>query len=62
MRVVNWNLMRHPMNWVTIWLMLFIAGIALHLILQGLGIRPQAAQPAGYGTTPPNSSATGATG
>jgi hypothetical protein len=51
MKIVNWNVMRHPLNWVTIWLMLFIAGIALHFIMVWLG-KGQPPKPAGYGSTP----------
>lgn len=37
MTLINWPLMRHPLNWLTIWLMLFIAGIALHFVMVGMG-------------------------
>lgn len=33
MEIVNFDLLKHPMNWVTVVLMVLIAGIALHLIL-----------------------------
>lgn len=36
MEVVNWKLVSHPMNWVILFLMVFIAGIALHFILGAL--------------------------
>lgn len=39
--------MRHPFNWLTVWLMLFIAGIALHLILQAFGVHAPAVAPSG---------------
>jgi hypothetical protein len=32
--VVNFGLLKHPMNWVTVVLMLLIAGIAVHLVLR----------------------------
>jgi hypothetical protein len=34
MDVVNFGLLKHPMNWVTVVLMLLIAGIAVHLVLR----------------------------
>lgn len=34
MDIVNWDLVKHPINWIIVLLMVFIAGIALHLILQ----------------------------
>ena len=33
MNVLNWGVIRQPMNWVTVLLMLIIAGTAVHLIL-----------------------------
>lgn len=33
MELINWDLAGHPMNWVHIFLMVLIAGIAIHLIL-----------------------------
>lgn len=41
--MLNWQLMKHPMNWVTILLMLVLAGIAGHLALTYFGFAP--AQP-----------------
>jgi hypothetical protein len=29
----NWKILSHPMNWLTIWLMVLIAGIFGHLLL-----------------------------
>ncbi len=34
MEVVNWNLLKHPMNWIIVILMVIIASIALNLILK----------------------------
>jgi len=31
--IINWNLMKHPINWVTVTLMVLIFGIAIHLVL-----------------------------
>ena len=36
--IINWQLAKHPMNWVTILLMLVIAGIAGHLALSYFGV------------------------
>ena len=53
MQIVNWPLAKHPMNWITIWLMLFLAGFALHLVLKGMGINPKSSKyPAGYAAAP----------
>lgn len=32
--LINWDLMKHPMNWIIVILMVLIGGIALHFILQ----------------------------
>lgn len=34
MEVVNWGLIKHPINWITLMLMVFIAMIAVHLGLR----------------------------
>jgi hypothetical protein len=34
MGIINFNLLKHPMNWVIVTLMVLIAGIAAHFILQ----------------------------
>lgn len=31
--MLNWKILSHPINWVTVFLMVFIAGIGIHLIL-----------------------------
>ena len=33
MKLINFGLMKQPMNWVTVLLMVYIAGIAVHLVL-----------------------------
>jgi hypothetical protein len=33
MKLVNWDLLREPINWVIVALMLMIATFALHLIM-----------------------------
>lgn len=35
MQVINWDLIRHPLNWVILFLMIFIAMIAMKLLLDG---------------------------
>jgi hypothetical protein len=42
MQVINWRLISNPINWVTLFVMVFIAGIALHFALQGIGVTKQA--------------------
>lgn len=32
MEILNWKLLAHPLNWIVLFLMVFIAGFALHLI------------------------------
>lgn len=41
MEIINWRLIAHPMNWVIVFLMVFIALIAVHLVF---GKAPQAAK------------------
>ena len=40
MEIVNWGLLKHPLNWFTVVLMLLIAGFAGHLLLSAAGIEP----------------------
>jgi len=40
MEIVNWGLLKHPLNWLTVVLMLIIAAMAGSLVLQGFGIEP----------------------
>lgn len=37
---VNWRMLSHPINWVTVILMLVIAGTAGHLLLSLVGKEP----------------------
>jgi hypothetical protein len=37
MEIINFGMLKHPMNWLTITLMVLIAGVAVHLILQYFG-------------------------
>lgn len=46
MEVINWRIASHPLNWITVFLMIFIAGIAFHFILEGLGMLPAASKSA----------------
>jgi len=34
MRIVNWDIIKHPVNWFTVILMVVIAGFAAHYILK----------------------------
>jgi hypothetical protein len=38
--VVNWDLLKHPLNWAIVLLMVMIFGIFLTLILSFYGLRP----------------------
>lgn len=38
--MLNWALLKHPLNWVIVLLMLVLAGIAGHLLLSMAGIEP----------------------
>jgi len=40
MEIINFKLMSHPMNWLTIFLMLVIAAIAGHEILSLVKLEP----------------------
>lgn len=41
MTLINWGLVKHPMNWATIALMLIIAAMAGTLVLEGVGMAPK---------------------
>jgi len=41
--MLNWNLAKHPMNWVIILLMLILAAMFGHLVLTYLGVEPATA-------------------
>jgi hypothetical protein len=34
--LINWRIARQPLNWIIVLLMVIIAGIALHVVVQGL--------------------------
>jgi hypothetical protein len=38
--LINWGIIKHPVNWITVMLMVLIAGIAIHLVLQFYGLTP----------------------
>lgn len=40
MQIINWELVKHPINWVVVILMVLIAGIAIHLVLDMYGVTP----------------------
>jgi hypothetical protein len=42
MEVINWRIVSHPLNWLTLFLMVFIAGIAIHFVLTLFGQKSQA--------------------
>lgn len=33
-KVINWDLLKHPLNWLTVILMVMIAGAAFHFLQQ----------------------------
>lgn len=39
--MLNWELLKHPLNWLIVLLMLTIAGIAGHIVLTHFGAQPQ---------------------
>jgi hypothetical protein len=43
MQLINWGLVKHPLNWGTVVLMLFLAAMAGTLVLQGAGFSPATA-------------------
>lgn len=45
-KVINFDLIKHPMNWLIVVLMVLIAGIALHFVLDWQGAVPAAHQSA----------------
>jgi hypothetical protein len=40
MQIINWKMASHPMNWLTFFLMVLIAGSIGHLLLSYLGVEP----------------------
>lgn len=38
--ILNFSLLKHPLNWVILLLMVIIAGIALHLVLDFYNVTP----------------------
>lgn len=58
LKPVNWKMISHPMNWVTILLMLIIAGAIGHTVLSYFGMEPSTqaqknqAAPGGLSVTP----------
>lgn len=38
--MLNWSLLKQPLNWIIILFMLILAGIGGHLLLSILGIEP----------------------
>jgi hypothetical protein len=48
MQIVNWPVLKHPVNWLTVGLMIFVAGLAFHFVLTYLNGGPSV--PAGTST------------
>lgn len=44
MGVINWELIKHPMNWLIVILMILIAGIFVHLVLDLYGVKSAESQ------------------
>lgn len=40
MTLINTSILKHPMNWVVVTLMLVLAGIGGHLVLSHFGMAP----------------------
>jgi hypothetical protein len=60
MNPVNWRLVKHPMNWITIFLMLVIVGTMGHMILSLFGVEPDVSQDTAmtsYGSVPASQAA-----
>jgi hypothetical protein len=64
MTILNFRLMSHPMNWLTVLLMVIIGAAFGHLILTYLGIEPSTGGKLAYSQMPagqsPGEAATGA--
>lgn len=43
-RIINIPLLKHPMNWLVVWLVLLFAGFAWHLVHDALQGNPASAQ------------------
>lgn len=44
MEIVNIQLLKHPMNWVIVFMMVLIFGIALHIVLDFYGQVPKTSE------------------
>lgn len=40
MEIINLGILKSPLSWLTIFLMVLIAGIAFHLICDSFGVHP----------------------
>lgn len=49
---LNWKIVGHPMNWITILLMLIIAGAFGHLVLTLFGMNPATKDSSSYAALP----------
>ena len=52
MEAVNWRMVSHPMNWITFFLMVVIAGAIGHLFLSYLGMEPATKATSGFAKMP----------
>lgn len=34
MQIINWGIAKSPINWLTLFLMVLLAGIAIHFVIQ----------------------------
>lgn len=41
MEIINFSLIKHPLNWFIILLMVLIAGIAIHIVLDFYNVNPR---------------------
>lgn len=46
MEIINWRIVGHPLNWITVFLMLFIAALGAHFVLTYFGAIPASQQKA----------------
>lgn len=41
MKLINWEIVKNPMNWLIVGMMLLLAGVAGHLVMKRFGIEPK---------------------
>jgi hypothetical protein len=52
MGLINWKLISHPMNWLTVLVMLVIAGTIGHLLASYVGLEPTTKAKLAYSQMP----------